>query len=83
MCVVSRRVFTEPGFRRLEVFMNRDLRYALSQELEAKQTLLGQLGLRLGAKAELDKLQVRKRSSKRRWRPTASRRRNTPSRKAW
>jgi hypothetical protein len=34
MCVASRR---------LEVFMTRDPLFALSQELEAKQTLLGQL----------------------------------------
>jgi hypothetical protein len=34
MCVASSR---------LEVFMTRDPRFALSQELEAKQTLLGQL----------------------------------------
>jgi hypothetical protein len=31
------------GSCRLEVFMNRDPRFALSQELEAKQTLLDQL----------------------------------------
>jgi hypothetical protein len=34
LCVASRR---------LEIFMNRDPRFALSQELEAKQTLLDQL----------------------------------------
>jgi hypothetical protein len=32
-----------PGSRRLEIFMNRDPRIALSQELEATQTLLNQL----------------------------------------
>src|SRR5208283_4552443 len=88
-----------PGPRRLEAFMNRDPRFALSQELEAKQTLLDQLRaltaddpdffkdvlegetnlLELiaaldasiiddetlvdGAKAALDKLQKRKRTS--------------------
>ena len=32
-----------PGSCRLDVFMNRDPRFALSQEVEAKQTLLDQL----------------------------------------
>ena len=39
LCVASRRT----ALRRLEIFMNRDPRFALSQELEAKQTLLDQL----------------------------------------
>jgi hypothetical protein len=43
MCVASRRAFAAPGPCRLEAFMNRDPRWALSQELEAKQTLLDQL----------------------------------------
>ncbi len=32
-----------PGSYRLDVFMSRDPRFALSQEVEAKQTLLDQL----------------------------------------
>jgi hypothetical protein len=34
--------------RRLEIFMNRDPRYALSQGLEAKQTLVDQLRALVG-----------------------------------
>jgi hypothetical protein len=51
-----------PGPRRLEIFMNRDPRIALSQELEAKQALLDQLRAlarspadALGVKQELEK----------------------------
>jgi len=36
-------MFVAPAPRRLETVMNRDPRFALSQELEAKQTLLDQL----------------------------------------
>jgi hypothetical protein len=43
MFIASRRAFVAPAPRRLYVFMNRDPRFALSQELEAKQTLLDQI----------------------------------------
>jgi hypothetical protein len=43
MFIASRRAFVAPAPRRLDVFMNRDPRFALSQELEAKKTLLDQI----------------------------------------
>ena len=42
------RHFLENARHRLEIFMNRDPRYALSQELEAKETLLDQLRALVG-----------------------------------
>src|SRR3984893_14645321 len=43
MFIASRRAFVAPAPRRLYVFMNRDPRFALSQEREAKQPLLDQI----------------------------------------